>query len=58
MDYVSRKFFFTLLYPTFHSLNDIFQEIKGFAYYLDKSGNINIKKPDFDDDDECFSFLT
>lgn len=54
MDYVSRKFFFTLLYPTFHSLNDIFQEIKGFAYYLDKSGNINIKKPDFDDDDECF----
>ena len=54
MTYTSRKFFFILLYPTFHSLNDIFQEIKGFAYYLDKFGNINIKKPDFDDDDECF----
>lgn len=51
MSSMSRKFFFSLLYPMIHSLDDAIQELKGTGYYLTESGNI--KKLDFDDD-ECF----
>lgn len=54
MNYMSRKFFFTLLYPTIHSLDDALQELKGTGYYLTEAGNI--KKLDFDDD-ECFGLF-
>lgn len=48
---MSRRFFFTLVYSTIHSLDDALQELRGTGYYLTESGNI--KKLDFDDD-ECF----
>ena len=48
---MSRRFFFTLVYSTIHSLDDALQELRGTGYYLTESGNI--KKLNFDDD-ECF----